>query len=140
MVKHTILRLGICGCATKLHGRFEQQTITVNGITLYIQEVIIPEENQRRSVRATRTHFFLDLHTYSQKKIATSLFRVELIPNGKRRERMYFGGRRYQQAWNNEWHATSAYIPRRKQILKVIQTILARMDAREFQEWRARMA
>lgn len=140
MSQPNILRLGICGCAAKFHGRFEKQTITVNNATLHIQEVIIAEEDHRRDIRASRAHFFLDFHTYNQGKISTSLFRVELMPNGKGGERMYFGSHYYKQVWRNRWYATSIYIPRSKRILNAIQTILAAMDAREFKKWRARMA
>ena len=93
------LRIGICGCTTKYHGRIQGRRVAIrrlgksrlpHPITFRLREFPIPEDDQQTSLRLFRCHAFLDVHReyyWRGSGYAVTLFRQEILRDTLGRER-----------------------------------------------------
>lgn len=85
MSRPMTLRVGICACAERYHGKLEQQRLQVGRGVFRLREIIVPEEGEDSDtvLLAERCHFFVDLHSYQYQYQHMYLCAVEMCdPDG----------------------------------------------------------
>ena len=138
MSETAILRVGICACTSSYHGTLMNQEVVVSyrgqQKKFTLQEALIPEEEQRKALKESRCHFFLDVHDYQ-----VSLFLNELLPNRKGiSERLYIGRNRgINRRWIYKgWRSP----PPADEILDAIGRLITILGEEKGTKWLLRMA
>jgi len=137
MQRPTILRIGICGCTRRYHRRFEGQTIRIHSLhqPLLLHEVFIPDAKQRETLRASRCHFFLDVHRDPDfDEYRTELSMNDILPGHG--ERLFIGG----TSWHN-WLSWDWCRPLTTgEILRALGRLISqRREQGDFARWLAQM-
>ncbi|MCH7772241.1 MAG: hypothetical protein IIA49_14705 [Bacteroidetes bacterium] len=134
------LRIGICGCTTKYHGRLENQQITVchlGGedlnvpITFTLHEVFIPDDQPHEdALQSSRCHFFID-----EEVNVVGINVVQLLPSAHRGEYAVQGwGRKFiGRVWKRQKPPPPSFF------LKSIKGMIQERTEEQIQRWLASM-
>ncbi|MCH7604462.1 hypothetical protein IID24_00470 [Patescibacteria group bacterium] len=134
------LRIGICGCTTKYHGRLENQQVTIcrlGGedlnvpITFTLHEIFIPEDKPHEdTLQSSRCHFFID-----EEVSVTGINVVSLLPSAQGDEYVVQGwGRKFiGRVWRRQKPPPISFF------LKSITSLIQERAEEQIQSWLTRM-
>ena len=136
MATRNVLRIGICSCTTHYHGKLRGRAVFIRTLNdrrlktprrFLLREVFIPEEKQREALKASRCHFFLDVHCF-RRSVDVVLNMNEIDPATPwRPERLSMLG-----GWKS-W--IGRHVPRVSTIVAAIRELVASDTPAEFQRW-----
>jgi len=137
--KPIVLRIGICGCTTQYHGKFDKQQFVVNGHSFQLSEYVIDEKNEDRALMETGCHFFIDQHFYrdsycnSASTFETTLIKINLVSGKKNRLRFKLS--KFLDIYKEEeWWSSKLPISVRR-ILNTIKKIISNLEDLKLKEW-----
>lgn len=143
MKRSTALRVGICGCTPRYHGKIAGRTVSVGGKTFRVEEIRIPEDRTSETLRRNRCHFFLDLHHHLGVQRSSTYLDMN---DRRRREGFPYGGITFilSQRGDNvayvarTWDRVRSPCP--AEIMQEIACLLRTLDRRTLRAWLGRMA
>ena len=153
MNEETALRVGICGCSQRYHGKLDGQQIVVSSLggqalpeprVFRIEEVFVRDNRQRQVLKAARCHLFLDFHPDDPGGPLTKLVMNELVSNGPGRGwKLYIGtAGRFTGAFfdfdrKKEWRRKKPPSPR--DVVGGMQDMLQKLEPAWFSSWLEKM-
>lgn len=146
MAKPIMLRIGICECTTKYHGRLQGRRVTTrclgskiypHPMTFTLHEFQIPEDSQQSALRLFRCHAFLDVHRVRHKRgsgYVVSLYRQQILQDTLGRERTPTSWRPDSyKSWLRKKPPTASTI------IQALRELIQGMGKTKFLRWQTRM-